>query len=213
MDRKLATIQKIKSLIPIENADKIVLAEFEDIAWRCIVNKDDFKVGDYAVYIEIDAVLPDESKYEFLRKRCWVDNGVWEEIAFKFDLMRKLSSLNRNIAIQGEIVGPGIQGNKYKFSELQFFCYGAYDIENQKYLNQRDWYALMLQLKIPMVPLIDTNFILNDQTVDNLLEYARGNSTKAPIPREGVVFRLLDDKGSKISFKVVNNDFLIEFGE
>lgn len=62
--RKLATIQKIKELIPIEGADKIELARI--LGWQVVVEKDKFKVGDLVVYCEPDSVLPDRPEFEFL---------------------------------------------------------------------------------------------------------------------------------------------------
>jgi len=56
--RKLATIQTIKELEPIPNADRILLARFQDVGWQCVVAKDDhFAVGDYAVFLEVDSLV------------------------------------------------------------------------------------------------------------------------------------------------------------
>ena len=55
MSRKLASIQIIKDIQPIEGKDRIMLATIE--GWHVIVGKDDFKIGDKCVYIEIDSVL------------------------------------------------------------------------------------------------------------------------------------------------------------
>lgn len=67
--RKLATIQKIKKLIPIEGADFIQIATFEGMGWQCIVKKDEFKEEDLAVYFEIDSLLPLKPEFEFLAKQ------------------------------------------------------------------------------------------------------------------------------------------------
>jgi len=63
--RKLASIQKIESLTPIDGADRIVLAKI--MGWQVVVGVDDFKVGDLCVYFEIDSKLPDEDWAEMLR--------------------------------------------------------------------------------------------------------------------------------------------------
>lgn len=47
-DRVLASIVKIDALLPIENADRIVVAEIA--GWKCVVAKNDFVVGDLAIY-------------------------------------------------------------------------------------------------------------------------------------------------------------------
>lgn len=72
--RKLASIQKIKSLSPIEGADRIELAHI--LGWQVVVGKDQFKVGDYVVYFEIDSFLPIRPEYEFLRSRSYKKNEV-----------------------------------------------------------------------------------------------------------------------------------------
>lgn len=75
--RQLASIQKIKSLQPIENADRIELAEI--LGWKCVVTKGDFHEGDLCVYFEIDSFLPIEDRYEFLRDSCYRNNKVMGE--------------------------------------------------------------------------------------------------------------------------------------
>src|SRR5574343_292362 len=65
--RKLASVQKILSLSPIEGADKIELAR--DLGWNVVVEKDKYKVGEMIVYCEIDSVLPKREEFMFLEPR------------------------------------------------------------------------------------------------------------------------------------------------
>lgn len=70
MSRKLASIQKVANVQPIEGADRIELATF--LGWNVIVKKGEFKVGDLGVYIEYDSLLPvNNANFEFLRKSCY----------------------------------------------------------------------------------------------------------------------------------------------
>lgn len=64
--RKLASIKAISDIIPIEGKDRIVLAMVD--GWSVIVKKDEFKIGDKCVYVEIDSVLPPKPEFEFLAK-------------------------------------------------------------------------------------------------------------------------------------------------
>lgn len=64
MERKLVTIQKIRKLMPIKGADFIELAMVND--WTVIVKKGEFEEGSSCVFFEIDCLLPEESRYEFL---------------------------------------------------------------------------------------------------------------------------------------------------
>ena len=65
--RKLASIRKISNLSPIEDRDRIELAFID--GWQVIVQKNEYKIGDLCIYIEIDSVLPQKPEFEFLEKR------------------------------------------------------------------------------------------------------------------------------------------------
>jgi len=66
--RKLATIREIKDIRPIPGADMISCAIVD--GWECVIaNKDNFKIGDKIVYIEIDSIVPERPEFEFLRDR------------------------------------------------------------------------------------------------------------------------------------------------
>lgn len=66
--RHLATIQTIDAINPIEGADKIVCATC--LGWHVVVKKDEFKVGDKCLYIEIDSIVPKTNPiFEFLENR------------------------------------------------------------------------------------------------------------------------------------------------
>lgn len=65
--RNLATIQEITALDPIEGADKIVRATV--LGWTVVVKKDEFKIGDWCVFFEIDSVLPATEWSKFMEPR------------------------------------------------------------------------------------------------------------------------------------------------
>lgn len=67
--RKLASIQQVKYVKPIEGADKIEVVGV--LGWECVSKKGEFKEGDRCVYFEIDSLLPERPEFEFLRKSCW----------------------------------------------------------------------------------------------------------------------------------------------
>lgn len=67
-ERALAHIEKIEWVKPIEGADNIELIGV--LGWVCIAEKDEFKPGDVAVYIEIDSKCPEsDERFAFLAKR------------------------------------------------------------------------------------------------------------------------------------------------
>ena len=88
MSRKLASVQRIWKIEPIEGADRIELAYV--LGWQCVVNKNQFAPTDLAVYFEIDSFLPVCSEFEFLR-----------------------ASSYRKTDIMGETVGTGAKSGIY----------------------------------------------------------------------------------------------------
>ena len=66
--RKLAHIETVTNIRPIEGCDNIVQCNV--LGWNVIVKKDEFKDGDKCVYIEIDSICPsDNPDFAFLEKK------------------------------------------------------------------------------------------------------------------------------------------------
>ena len=55
--RKMASVQKIASLAPIENSDFLEVAMMENLGWKVVVKKGEFKPGDKVIYFEIDSAI------------------------------------------------------------------------------------------------------------------------------------------------------------
>lgn len=68
MNRKLATLRKVKALQPIPGADRIECAIVD--GWQVVVKKGEFSVGQHVVYFEIDSLMPIDPAFEFLRPTC-----------------------------------------------------------------------------------------------------------------------------------------------
>ena len=67
-ERELAYVVIIDGIEPIEGYDRVELAVVG--GWRVIVQKDQFKVGDPAIYFEVDSKVPsDRECFAFLAKR------------------------------------------------------------------------------------------------------------------------------------------------
>lgn len=75
--RKLASIQRIWKIEPIEGAERIELAYV--LGWQCVVNKGQFKPMDTAVYFEIDSFLPIRDEFEFMRSSSYRKTDVMGE--------------------------------------------------------------------------------------------------------------------------------------
>ncbi len=73
-NRKLASVQVIYKIEPIEGADRIELAHV--LGWQCVVNKGQFNPGDLGVYFEIDSFLPVKPEFEFLRSSSYKESEL-----------------------------------------------------------------------------------------------------------------------------------------
>jgi hypothetical protein len=69
MGRKLASVQIVKAIKPIEGADRIEVVQV--LNWNCVARKGEFKEGDLVIYFEIDSLLPDIPAFEFLKGSSW----------------------------------------------------------------------------------------------------------------------------------------------
>jgi RNA ligase (TIGR02306 family) len=332
-DRKLASVVKIADIQPIVGADAIMVASVK--GWKVVVKKDEYKVGDLAVYYEIDSFLPIRPQFEFLRKSsfkrmgssegfrlktirlrgqisqglltpipegisnpkegddltealdivkyeppipaqlagkikgtfpsfipktdeiriqnfesevgfspvgerayvtekldgtsftCYFNNGVfgvcgrnWElsetsdnslwRMANVLQLKEKMTKHGKNIALQGELVGAGINGNLYGLSDHKLYFFTGYDIDKGRrmFFDELEWVLFGLQLQ--MVPVLEKyGFVIPNENniVDYMLRYAEGKSVlNMEVDREGVVVRGLE---REFSFKAISNTYLL----
>jgi RNA ligase (TIGR02306 family) len=136
------------------------------------------------------------------------ENSLWRA-ARAADLESKLRATGRALALQGELIGEGIQGNGYKLRGQQYWVYDIYDITAGRYLSAPERSQLVEGWGINHVPVIGTRS--PDPDVDTILRMAEGKSQLcATTEREGLVFKCLQD--SSISFKCISNRFLLKGG-
>lgn len=137
------------------------------------------------------------------------DSTQWK-IARELNLEEKLPD---GMAIQGEIIGEGIQKNPYKIKGHKVFFFNIYTIEGGKYLDFGSCMHFVDELGIPWVPVLAVAYQL-PKTVDEILTYAEGRSQLNPdVEREGVVVRPkveMTYRGQRLSFKVISNKYLLE---
>lgn len=141
------------------------------------------------------------------------ENNTYWQMAIKYDVEKKLAEYCegerlKHVAVQGEIIGPGINGNQYGLIEPDFFAFTL--IENGEKVApavRRDVVREVLDLN--HVPVITRfNGHIGDHTVESLLELAEGKSCLNDSAREGLVFNSLNDPQK--SFKVVSNTWLLK---
>lgn len=142
-------------------------------------------------------------------------NTLWR-VAKQLDLENKLPLVRYPIALQGELIGEGVQKNRYGIKGHSFRLFDAYNIEEGRYLNSNERLHLAEHLGIPHAPILGygtlESLIGTTVTANSLLIFAEAKSIlNSAAEREGVVFKCIEDPS--ISFKSISNKFLIKNGE
>ena len=96
MSRKLASIQRIWKIEPIEGADRIELAHV--LGWQCVVNKGQFQAMDLGVYFEIDSFLPIRPEFEFMRTSSYRKTDIMGE-GFRLRTMRFRGQISQGLLL------------------------------------------------------------------------------------------------------------------
>ena len=104
--RKLASIQKVKAVMPIPDADRLELVQV--LGWKCVGGKDEFHVGDMVVYFEIDSFLPVCDEFEFLRKSSYRSNEFMGE-GFRLKTMKFRGEISQGLCLGIDKL-PKLQG-------------------------------------------------------------------------------------------------------
>jgi RNA ligase (TIGR02306 family) len=336
LTRKLATIRKVDRVSPIEGANNIELAHVG--GWKCVVKKGEFKEGDLCVYFEIDSFLPEDPRFEFLRKSCFKEvNGergfrirtiklrgqisqglalplsdfpeikdhkegdditeilrvkkyeppipvalagdiygvfpthlvpktdqeraenlvseILDKKHLEFEVTRKMDGtsctiykynghfgvcsrnyelknsdtkkpvywivaeryrlsdlLPEGFAIQGEVVGRGIQGNSEGLNDIDLYVFDVYDIKENRYLAPEERYKFVKDISAKHVPIIYESFVLSlylNLGADIISELRKVANCKTLCGKigEGVVFK--SSTRDRFSFKVINPEYLL----
>lgn len=135
-------------------------------------------------------------------------NTFWR-VADELKIEEKLKELGRNIAIQGELIGEGIQKNRYGIKGQTVKFFNVFDIDNSKRLSYDDFCKTIIEdLNLQTVPITAVPGFKLPQTIDELLKMAdKKSSLNDKTDREGIVVRSRDNQ---ISFKVISNKFLLK---
>lgn len=134
-------------------------------------------------------------------------NAFWAA-ATKYDIENKMRLIGLNdIAIQGELIGPGIQGNIYNLTSPEFHVFDVYDIRKGEYLTPQLRRDIVAMLQLNHVPVIMSDVMLPSGNVQDILYMAEGKSMlNHKQEREGIVFKSVI---GGITFKAISNLYLI----
>lgn len=143
--------------------------------------------------------------------------SIYWQMANKFKIHEKLKQMGAKegspfveLAIQGEIVGPGIQKDRNKEKEHTFKCFRIWNITDQKWLSPAVTESLCKKYDIPHVEILERNYPFFDKitTIEEALKFAEGKTAEGN-EREGIVCKT-NDAGEYTSFKVVSNRYLLK---
>jgi len=139
------------------------------------------------------------------------DNTYWK-IARQLDIENKLRMLGKNLAIQGELVGEGIQGNKLKLKGQTVYFFNVFFIDEYRYAEYAEWLGMLAHLGLSSVPILNEAYKL-ENNMDAILKLSNRRSTiQQEAMAEGIVIRLIKE-GEMVSFKAISNEFLLKYGE
>jgi len=150
---------------------------------------------------------------------CWV-------MARKYGILDTLLA-NDGIAIQAEMVGPGIQGNRLGLDEIEIRVFDVWDINKAQYYNFQELWNFCIDYKLPMVPIVgiipedgsetENTVLMTGRmlTQEFWLKLASGNYPNTENRIEGIVTRTckaqyLEGVQNRASFKALNNMFLLK---
>lgn len=137
---------------------------------------------------------------------------IYWQMAEKYHILEKLSELlleGKEWAVQGEIVGCGIQKNRDAYNECEFHVFRIWDIQNQKFISPDERRKFCEEFEIPHVQVLETHYPFFDKvrTIEEALLFAEGKTARGH-EREGVVLKQ-DDGNGDVHLKIISNKYLL----
>lgn len=113
------------------------------------------------------------------------------------------------LCVQGELVGPRINGNKDNLIDFDYRIFQIWNITHCKWLTVGERMKFCEKHQLNHVRVIDDRqqTFKSFQTIDELVEYVRAFKTANNNPVEGLVFKSQD---GDTTFKVLNPDYLLK---
>ena len=131
------------------------------------------------------------------------DGSHFWDAAKRLDLQKKISKINSEIVVRGELMGPKICENIYGFPNYRFFVFEVYNPKTKKYYNFQETIDFCNKYGFEFVPIIDFEYTL-PETVHELLEYSNRKDELVPgklIQSEGIIIRKKDDMTKSMKAK------------
>ena len=148
------------------------------------------------------------------------DGSLLVSVAKRLGLEERLRAFGAtrgfDTAVQGEVIGPGVQGNKYALKEVTLRLFNVFDVSAYRFLSHAEMLAATAEMGLETVPHLGT--VVLNHGVDELVAMSEGVSVLNPkSQREGIVLRPLaeveDEYLGRLSFKAINPKFLLKYDE
>jgi RNA ligase (TIGR02306 family) len=166
-----------------------------------------------------------EGAFGICSRNLWMDeadeSNVLVRVARGLKLEEKLRQarerLGHDLAIQAEVIGPGIQKNKYGLKAVTIRVFNVLNVDAYRLIDHAAMLEALAAMGLETVPQLGT--VVLNHTVDELVTFSEGTSVLNPqVQREGVVLRPLveeydEDIGGRLSFKAINPKFLLKYDE
>ena len=166
-----------------------------------------------------------DGEFGLCSRNQWLDDtdetNLLVRLSKRLGLPEKLAVIRKRFdfepAIQGEVIGPGIQQNKYARSAVELWVFNVLDVETYRLVDREKQIEILEYASLQRVP--ELGSLALSHTVDELVALSVGSSVLNPkIQREGLVFRPAVEQqdlevGGRLSFKVINPQFLLKFDE
>ena len=159
------------------------------------------------------------------------NNSFWkyaraDDVENKMRAFMKAQGLSA-LTMQGELVGEGIQKNKYRLKGQEVRFFRMFDPVSYKFFPVSEAVNIVSHaMELEFVPVIETGMIL-PETIEELVTWSDGRSALYETAREGIVFvaegprpgvtvgferdaRPLEDYQNRLSFKIISNKFILK---
>ena len=205
---------KIKERAKRSATETIWDAELGRLDQRAVVIPADFKEPTYEVTMKLDGSSCTIFRWEGELRVCSRNlelkiNDENKNNTFVAMAMKIGNNIPEGFAFQGEMCGPGIQGNREGFTEHRFFIFDVYSIDRQVYATPFERQGMVEVLGLEHVPVLGTDWKA-PESVEEGLALAEGPSINHKI-REGLVWKCNEDPS--FSFKIISNTFLLKGGD
>ena len=194
--------------------EKVWNAETQTLEEHPVVVSADFQEPTYEVTMKLDGSSCTIFRWEGELRVCSRNlelkiNDENKDNTFVAMALKIGDKIPNGFAFQGEVMGPGIQGNREGFKEHRFFVFDIFRIHDHAYLDPTERRRVCDVIGLEHVPVWSRSYKA-PETVEEGLALAEGPSINHKI-REGLVWKCNEDPS--FSFKTISNKFLLGGGD